>query len=67
MKTDSTPLKVEPDRKNNCIRIIHEKVINMIVESSGAFINKTETKAEIFPPIETLDIIDRIAVHAKTI
>jgi hypothetical protein len=67
MRTGSTPLKVEPDSKNDCIRIIHEKGIDVIVESGGAFIHKTETKAENFPPIETLNIIDRIADHAKTI
>lgn len=67
MRTGSTPLKVEPDRKNDCIRIIHEKGIDVIVESGGVFIKKTETRAENFPPIETLDIIDRIAEHAKSI
>jgi len=67
MRTGSTQLKVEPDGKNDCIRIIHEKEIDMIVESGGAFIQKTETRAENFPPVETLDIIDRIAVYAKSI
>jgi len=67
MRTGSTPLKVEPDRKNDCIRIIHEKGIDVIVESGGAFIQKTETRAENFPPIETLDIIDKIVVYTESI
>lgn len=67
MRTGSTQLKVEADRKNDCIRIIHEKEIDMIVESGGAFIQKTETRAENFPPVETLDIIDRIATYAKSV
>ena len=67
MRTGSSSLKVELDKKNNCARIIHEKGIDVIVESGGVLIKKTETKAENFPPIETLDIIDRIAEHVKSI
>lgn len=67
MKTGSSELKVELDKKNNCARIIHQKGIDVIVESGGAFIKKTETKAENFPPIETLNIIDRIAEHVNSI
>jgi hypothetical protein len=67
MRTGSSQLKVEPDKKNDCIRIIHEKDIDMIVDSGGVFIKKTETRAENFPPIETLNIIDKIADHAKSI
>ena len=67
MKTGSTPLKVEPDRKNDSIRIIQQKGIDVIVESGGVFIKKTQTRAENFPPIESFDVIDRIAEHAKSI
>jgi len=67
LKTQTTSLKVEPDTKNNCIRIIHQKKIDMIVESGGVFLKKTETRAENFPSIETLNIIDRIAEYAKAI
>ena len=67
MRTGSSSLKVEPDRKNSCVRIIHEKKIAMIVESGGVFVKKTETRAENFPPIKTLDIVDRIAKHVKSI
>lgn len=67
MRTGTTSLKVEPDRKNDCVRIIHQKGIDLIVEAGGAFIKKTETRAENFPPMQTLDIIDRIAEHVKSI
>jgi len=67
LATGTTSLKVEPDRKNDCVRIIHQKKIDVIVESGGAFVKKTETRAENFPPIETLDIIDRIAEHVKSV
>jgi len=67
MRTGSSSLKVEPDKKNDCVRIIHEKGIDVIVESGGVFIKKTETRAENFPPVETLDIIDRITEHVKSI
>jgi len=63
--TSTTSLKVEPDEKKDCVRIIHEKGIDLIVERGGVFIKKTETKAENFPPIQTLDIIDRITEHVK--
>lgn len=67
LTTGTTSLKVEPDSKNDCIGIIHQKGIDLIVESGGAFVKKTETRAENFPPIETLDIIDRIAEHVKSV
>lgn len=67
MTTGSSSLKVEPDRKNDCVKIIHEKGIDVIVESGGVFLKKTETRAENFPSIETLDIIDRIADHVKSL
>jgi len=56
-----TSLKVELDRKNDIVRIIHQKKIDVIVESGGVFLKKIETRAENFPLIETLDIINRIA------
>ena len=67
LKTKTGSLKVEPDPKNNCVRIIHQKKVDVIVESGGVFKKKTETRAENFPPIETLNIIDRIAEHVKSI
>jgi len=67
LTTGTTSLKVEPDRKNDCVRIIHQKGIDLVVESSGAFVKKTETRAENFPSIETLDIVGRIAEHSKSV
>lgn len=67
LTTGTTSLKVEPDRKNDCVRIIHQKKIDVIVESGGVFKKKTETRAENFPSIETLDIIDRIAEHVRSV
>lgn len=67
LSTKTGSLKVEPDAKNDCIRIIHQKKIDVIVQSGGVFRKKTETRAENFPPIETLNIIDRIAEHVKSI
>lgn len=67
LKTKTGSLKVELDPKNDCIRIIHQKKIDVIVESGGVFVKKTETRAENFPPIETLNIIDKIAEHARSI
>jgi len=67
LKTKTGSLKVEPDPKNNCIRIIHQKKIDVIVESGGVFKKKTETRAENFPSVESLSIVDRIAEHIKSI
>lgn len=67
LATGTTSLKVEPDRKNDCVRVIHQKGIDLIVEGGGVFIKKTETRAENFPSIETLDIIDRMAEHVKSV
>lgn len=67
MRSNVVPLKVEADRKNDCVRIINEKGIRITIESSGIILKKTETRAENFPPSETLDIIDKIADYAKSI
>lgn len=67
LETNTTSLKVEPDMKNNCARIIHQKRIELVVESGGFIVKKTETKAKNFPPIATIDIVDRIAGHVKSV
>jgi hypothetical protein len=67
MTSSVVPLKVEADRKNDCVRVINEKGIRIIIESSGIFLKKTETRAENLPPIETMDLIDRIADYVKSI
>ncbi len=67
MKSNVVPLKVEADEKNDCIRIINQRGLRIVVESSGVFLKKTETRAENLPPIEILDVIDKIADHVKSI
>jgi hypothetical protein len=67
MTSNVVPLKVEADKKDGCVRIINEKGIRIIIESGGIFFKKTETRAENFPPIETLDVIDKIADYVRSI
>jgi len=67
MKSSVVPLKVEHDKKNNCVHIINEKGIRIIIQRSGIIVQKAETRAENFPPIETLDVIDKIATYVKPI
>lgn len=67
LETNTTSLKVEPDMKNNCAKITHKKKIDLIYEFGGVFIKRAKTTAKNFPPIETIDIIDRIAGHVKSI
>ncbi|HLN89146.1 MAG TPA: hypothetical protein VK253_03685 [Candidatus Binatia bacterium] len=66
MKSNVVPLKVEPDKKNNCVHIINEKSIRIIMKKSGIIVQKAETRAENFPPIEILDVIDKIATYVKS-
>ena len=67
LETKTTSLRVEPDMKNNCARVVHEKKIDIIIESGGFVIKKTETKAENFPPIESIEIVDSIAGHVRSL
>jgi hypothetical protein len=67
MKSRVVPLKVEPDKKNNCVRIINETGIRIIIQRSGIIVQKAETRAQNFPPIETLDVIDKIATYVKSV
>jgi len=66
MTSNVLPLKVEPDGKNNCVHIINEKGIRIIIQRSGILVQKAETRAENFPPIETLDVIDKITSYIKS-
>jgi hypothetical protein len=67
MRSSVVPLKVEVDKKNDCTHIINEKGIRITIESSGIILKETKTRAENFPSIETLDIIDKIADYVKSI
>ncbi len=51
------PLKVEPDPKNNCIRVINEKGIRIIMRSW----DDEQTRVEELPQIEILNVLDKIA------
>jgi len=61
MTWNVVPLKVEPDAKNNCTCIINEKGVRVFMRSWS----DEQTKVENLPPIETLDVIDRIASYVK--
>jgi len=65
LKSSVVPLKVEPDKRNNCVHIINEKGIRIIITRSGVIVQKAQTRAENFPPLETLDVIDKIAGYVK--
>lgn len=65
LKSNVVPLKVEPDKKNNCARIINEHSVRMVITRSGIIVQKAETRVENFPPVETLDVIDKIATYVK--
>jgi len=65
MKSSVIPLKVEPDKKNNCVHIINEHAVREIITRSGIIVQKAETRVENFPPLETLNVIDKIANYVK--
>ena len=65
MKSSVIPLKVEPDKKNNCVHIINEHAIREIITRSGIIVQKAETRVENFPSMETLDVVDKIATNVK--
>ena len=67
MKSSVVPLKVEPDKKNNCVHIINEKGIRIIIQRSGIIVQKAQTRAENFPPIEILDAIDKVANYVRSV
>ena len=66
MKSSIIPLKVEPDKKNNCVHIINEHAVREIITRSGIIVQKAETRVENFPPMATLDVIDKIASYIRT-
>jgi hypothetical protein len=65
MKSSVIPLKVEPDKKNNCVHIINEHAVREIITRSGIIVQKAETRVENFPPMETLDVVDKIATYVR--
>ena len=67
LDSQTTSLKVEYDPKNNCVRIVHQKEIELTYEFGGVIVKTAKTSAKNFPPMTTIDIIDRIAEHAKSV
>ena len=65
MKSSVIPLKVEPDKKNNCVHIINEHAVREIITRSGIIIQKAETRVENFPQMATLDVVDKIATYVR--
>jgi hypothetical protein len=67
LDSQTTSFEVEPDIKNSCVKIVHQKEIQLTYEFGGVIIKTAKTSAKNFPPITTIDIIDRIAKHAKSL
>jgi hypothetical protein len=65
MESSVIPLKVEPDKKNNCVHIINEHAVREIITRSGIIVQKAETRVENFPPMATLDVVDKIATYVR--
>jgi len=66
LQSETDNVKIEPDEKNDCIRITLQKGINLISESKGMIVRKTEMRAEKLPPMEAFDAMDIIAGHIKS-
>lgn len=67
LDSQTTSFRVEPDMKNSCVKIVHQKEIQLTYEFGGVFIKTAKTSAKNFPPITTIDIVDRIAEHVKSL
>lgn len=67
MKSGVADLKVKADKKNDCIRIVHQKKIAVVSEMKGLGFGKYKTRAENLPPMEAVEICDKIAAHVKSI
>lgn len=67
LDSQTTSFRVEPDMKNSCVKIVHQKEIQLTYEFGGVFIKTAKTSAKNFPPITTIDIVDRVAEHVKSL
>ncbi len=67
LETGTDKLAVEADLKNDVVRVILRKKIRWTTTSKGVVVKKTETTVDNFPPILTLDIVDGIAEHVRSI
>lgn len=64
--SETDNVKIEPDEKNDCIRITLQKRTSLISETKGMFIRKWETRAENLPTMEAFDAMDIVARYAKS-
>lgn len=65
--SETDNVKIEPDEKNDCIRITLQKRTSLVAESKGRFFGKTEMRAENLPSMEAFDAMDIIAGYAKSL
>jgi hypothetical protein len=64
--SETSDVKINPDEKNDCIRITLTKGIRLISKSKGMILQKTEQSAEKLPSLETFEAMDIIAGHIKS-
>ena len=67
LETGTDKLAVKADAKNDCVRVILRKKIRWTTISKGIVVKTTKTTVDNFPPILTLDIVDAIADHVRSI
>jgi len=66
LESGTDNLKIEPDKKNDCIRITYKKKIDLIAEKKGILFGKTKMRAEKLPSMEAFDIADTIATYVRS-
>lgn len=67
LQSGTDKLAVKADPENDCVRIIFPWKISSTVTSKGIAIYKMETTFDDLPPIPTLDIVDGIADHVRSV
>ena len=67
LKSETDNVKIEPDEKNDCIRITVQKGINLIAETKGIVFGKTKMRAEKLPSMDAFDAMDTIAGYVKSV
>ena len=66
LKSETGNVKIEPDEKNDCIRISLTKGIKLVSESKGMIVQKTEQWADNLPSLEAFEAMDIIAGYIKS-
>jgi len=67
LESETDNMKIEPDKKNDCIEITLEKKIALTAETKGVFFGKTKMRAEDLPSMEVFDIVNKIAGYVKSV